>query len=139
MGGVLEGVCVELAVEVQVNISGGGAACFLGVGAYIQKLKCSDSLSCRRHRVRVDFREIRPVSVTDQVAIYLKYIFHWGVRIIKPMLYMQRGAELSKLVLEECSAGVSHVASPDISLRSTEITHEIISEGGWQCVHEPAD
>ena len=43
------------------------------------------------------------------------------------MLDLQRGAELSKLVIEERSTGVSHVSSPEISLRSTDITHEIIS------------
>ena len=46
------------------------------------------------------------------------------------MLNLQRGAELSKLIVEERSAGVSHITSPDTFLSSTEITHELISEGG---------
>ena len=79
------------------------------------------------------------MSVTDLVAVNLKDICHWEVRIINPMLDLQRGTELSKLIVEECSAGVSHVASPDISLHITEITHGMISEGGWHCVHEPSD
>ena len=76
---------------------------------------------------------------TDPVAVHLKDICHWEVRIIKPMLNLQRGAEFSKLIVEESRAGVSHVAGPDILLRSTEITHEVIPEGGWHCIHETYD
>ena len=46
------------------------------------------------------------------------------------MLDMQRVAELFKLIVEEHSAGAIQVASLDIFLRSTKITHEIIYECG---------
>ena len=42
------------------------------------------------------------------------------------MIDLQCGAELSKLVVEENSAGVSHFSGPEILLPSTEITHEVI-------------
>ena len=45
------------------------------------------------------------------------------------MLNLQRGAEFSKLIVEESHVSVRHVADPDILLRSTEITHEVIPEG----------
>ena len=79
------------------------------------------------------------MSVTDPVTIHLKDICHWDGRIIKPMLDLHCGAEFSKLVIEEGGAVVRNVASPDILLRSTDITHEVISKGGWHSVHEPAD
>ena len=74
---------------------------FLGVRASIQKVDYGDSLTRRRHQVRADFRELRSVSVTDLVAVHLKDLYHCKGRIIKPMLDLQRGAELSKLIIEE--------------------------------------
>ena len=55
------------------------------------------------------------------------------------MLDLHRGAELSKLVVQEGGAVVGNVAIPDILLRSTEITHEVISKGRQHSVHKPAD
>ena len=55
------------------------------------------------------------------------------------MLDLYCGAELSELVVEEGGAVVSNVASPDILLCSTEITHEVISKGRRHSVHKPAD
>ena len=55
------------------------------------------------------------------------------------MLYLQRGAEFSKLIAEERRAGANHISGPDILLCSTEITHVVIPEGGCHCFHEPAD
>ena len=55
------------------------------------------------------------------------------------MLDLKSGAEISKLIVEERSVGVSHIASPDILLCITDITHEVIYEGGWHYFHEPAD
>ena len=55
------------------------------------------------------------------------------------MLNMHRGAEFSESFVEEGGAVVGNIASPEILLRSTEITHEVISIGGWHSVHEPAD
>ena len=75
-------------------------------------------------------REIIPVSVTDPATIHLKDIYHWEGRIIDPMLDLHRDAEFLELVVEEGSAVVGNIASPDILLRSTEITHEVISVGG---------
>ena len=77
--------------------------------------------------------------VTDPVIIHLKDLCHWEGRIIEPMLHLHHGAELSELVVEEGGAVVGNIASPDIHLRSTEITHKVISIGGWHSVHEPAD
>ena len=54
------------------------------------------------------------------------------------MLDLQRGAKLSKLVVEESHVGVRHVSGLDVLLRSTDITHEVIPEVRWHCVHEPA-
>ena len=61
VGGVLEGVRVELVAEAQVEFTGGGAGWFLGVRASIQNVDRGDSSPCRRHQVRAVFREIRPV------------------------------------------------------------------------------
>ena len=77
--------------------------------------------------------------VADLVAVHLKDICHWEGRIIEPIIDLQCGAEFSKLVVEESRAGVSHISGPDIFLCSMEITHEVITEGGWHCVYELAD
>ena len=77
--------------------------------------------------------------VTDPVAVHLKDICHWEGRIINPMLDLQRGAELSKLVVEEIPAGVGHIYGPYIFMRSTDTTHGVIPEGRWHCVHKPDD
>ena len=55
------------------------------------------------------------------------------------MLDLHRGKEFLEMVVEEGGAVVGNVASPDILLRSTEITNEVISVGGWHSVHKPAD
>ena len=79
------------------------------------------------------------MSVTGLLTIHLKDLCHWEGRIIKKMLDLHRGAELSELVVEEGGAVVGNIGSPDILLRSTEITHEVIYVGGWHNVHKPAD
>ena len=79
------------------------------------------------------------MSVRDLVAVHLKDICHWEGMNIKPMIDLQCVAELSKNITEECSAGVSHVSSPDISLRSTDITDDMIYEVRWHCVHGTSD
>ena len=79
------------------------------------------------------------MSVTEPIAVHLKDLCHWEGSIIEPMIDLQHGAEFYKLVVEEISAGVSHIASPDILLRSTEIAYEVIPEGGRHCVHKPTD
>ena len=81
-----------------------------GVGASVQKVDRGDISPRRRHQVRVEFRELRPVYVTYPLAVHLEDIFHWEGSIIEPMLDLQRGAEFSKLVVEESRAGVRHVA-----------------------------
>ena len=55
------------------------------------------------------------------------------------MLDLHCGAEFSELVVEEGGAVVGNISSPDILVRITEITHEVISVCGWNIVHEPAD
>ena len=79
------------------------------------------------------------MSVTDPVTINLKDICHREGRIIEPMLDLHCGAEFSELVVEEGGAVVGNISSPDILVRITEITHEVISVCGWNIVHEPAD
>ena len=93
------------------------------------------AISC--HAADANFRKLIPVSVTDSIYVHLKYLCQWEGRIIKPMLDMQRGAELYKLIVEERSVGVSHIAIHISSPRETR--HETISEGGWHFVHKPAD
>ena len=138
-GGVLEGIGAELAAEVEIEVLGGVATRFFGIGASIQEVDRGDSSPGSRHRVRFDLREIRPVSVTDPMTIHLKDICDWEGRIIERILDLQGGKEFSELVVEEGGAVVGNIASPDILLRSTEITHEVISVGRWHSVHEPAD
>ena len=65
---------------------------FWGQGIHKNMDRGDSSPRCR-HRVRADFRDIRPVSVTDPVAIHLKDLCHWEGRIINPMLNLKRGAE----------------------------------------------
>ena len=77
--------------------------------------------------------------VTDPVTIHLKDLCHWEGRIIEQIINLHRGAELSELVVEEGGAVFVNIASPDIVLRSMEITHEVISVGGWHSVHEPTE
>ena len=79
------------------------------------------------------------MSVMDPMNLHLKDICHWEGRIIEPMLNLHRGTEFSELFVLEGGAVVGNVASPDILLRSTEVTHELIYVGGWHSVHEPAD
>ena len=79
------------------------------------------------------------MSVTDPVTIHLKDICHWEGRIIEPMLNLHYGAEFLELVVEEGGAVVGNIASSDILLRSTEITHEVISIGRRNSVYETAD
>ena len=112
---------------------------FSRIGASIQEVDPGNISPRRRHQVRSDLRELRPVSVTDPVTIQLKDICHWEGRIIKPMLDLHRGAEFSELAVEEGGTVVRNFASLDILLRSTEITYELISIGGRNSVHEPAD
>ena len=112
---------------------------FSGIKESIQEVDCDNSSPRRRHQIRSDLRELRPVSMTDPVTIHLKDLCHWEGRIIEPMLDLHCGAEFSKLVVEEGGAVVSNIASPDIFLCSMEITHEVISTGGCHSVHKPAD
>ena len=77
--------------------------------------------------------------VTDPGTIHLKYFCHWEGRIIEPMLDLHCGAEFSELVVQEGGAVVGNISSLDILLRSTEITHEVISIGRRHSVHKPAD
>ena len=77
--------------------------------------------------------------MTDPMTIHFKDLCHWEGRIIDPMLDLHCGAEFSKLVVQEGGAVVGNVSIPDILLRNTEITHEVISKGGRHSVHEPAD
>ena len=109
------------------------------IRASIQKVDFGDSSPRHRHQVRSDFRDLRPVSVTDPVTVHLQDLCHWEGRIIDPVLDLHRGTELSELIVEEGRTVVGNVASPYILLRSTEITHKVISVGGWHSVHEPAD
>ena len=76
-GGFLEVVRVDLEDEAQFKVAGGGTAWFLGVGASMQKVERGDILPRRRHLVCAYFKEIGPVSVTDTVAVHLKYLCHW--------------------------------------------------------------
>ena len=98
----------------------------MGVRVSIQNVDRGDSLPRRRHRVHADFRKIRPVSVTDPVAVHQNYICHWEGRIIDPILDPKRGAEFSELVVEESCESVGHISGPGTFMRSTEITHEVI-------------
>ena len=139
MGGVLERIGAELADEAEVEVAGGRALGFSGIRASIQDVDCGNSSQRRRQQVHSDLIELRPVSVTDPVTIHLKDLCHWEVRIIEPMLDLHRGAELSKLVVQEGGVVVGNVTSPDILLRSTEITHEVIYKGRQHSVHESAD
>ena len=75
-GGVLEGVHAELVAEVEAEVAVGGAAWFLRVRAFIQKVDRGNISPRCRHQVRTFFREIRPVSVTDSVSIHLKDLCH---------------------------------------------------------------
>ena len=79
------------------------------------------------------------MSVTDLVTIHLKDIYHWEGRIIKPMLDLNRGTEFSEFFIKEGGAVVDNIASPDILLRSTYITHKVIYIGGRHRFHKPAD
>ena len=75
-GGVLEGIGAELAAEAEIEVLGGGASRFFGIGASIQEVDCGNSSPCRRHQFCSDLRELRPVSVTDPVTIHLKDLCH---------------------------------------------------------------
>ena len=108
---------------------------FSGVGASIQDMDRGDSLPSRRQRVHSDLRELIPVSLTEPVTIHLKDLCHWEGRIIEPMFDLHRGAEFSEFSVKEGGAVVGNISSPDILLCSTEITHEVISIGGWHSVH----
>ena len=85
-GGGLKGVRADLVAEAEVDIAGGGSAWFLRVKASIQKVDCGNSSPNFRHQIHTEFRELRPLYVTDPVAAHLKDICHWEGRIIEPML-----------------------------------------------------
>ena len=80
--GVLKGISAELVAEADIEVAGGGATRFSGVRLSIQEMDRGDSSPRRRHQVRSDLRELRPVSVMEPVTIHLKDICHWEVRII---------------------------------------------------------
>ena len=79
------------------------------------------------------------MSMTDPVNLYQKDLCHWEVRIIQIILDLYRGTEISEVIVEESPAVFRNVARMDILLRSMEITHKVISVGGWHSVHKPAD
>ena len=65
-----------MAAEAEVEVSGRGAAWFSGIRTSIQKVDLGDSSPRRRYRVRAEFRDIKPVSVTDPVSVHLKNLCH---------------------------------------------------------------
>ena len=54
VGGVLEGIGAELAAVAEIEVAGGGATRFSGIGAYIQEVERGNSLPRRRHQVCSD-------------------------------------------------------------------------------------
>ena len=133
------GVMAQHAGEAFVQVFAGGSWGFSRVWEAFQEVDLCDSAPRRCNRVRPDTASCRVVSVTDPVSIHLKEFDLRETRGLQLVVHMERGAEVSPLVVEGAGAGIGDVSSSDGSLRSAEMTDEITSEGGWHSVQEPCD
>ena len=77
--------------------------------------------------------------MTNPVSVHLKQFDHRRVRVLKPVVDLEVGAEGSPLFVEVGGTSVGNVTSPDCCLRRAEITDETTAFGGWQIVQEEGD
>ena len=98
-----------------------------------------DSSPRRCNRVRPDTGLLGVVSVTNPVSVHLKQFDHRRVRVLKPVVDLEVGAEGSPLFVEVGGTSVGNVTSPDCRLRRAEITDETTAFGGWQTVQKEGD
>ena len=58
----------------------------------------------------------------------------WGVRVLKPVVSLEVGAEGVPFFVEVGGASVGNVTSPDCCPRRADITDEVTALGGRQAV-----
>ena len=98
-----------------------------------------DSTPRRCNRVCPDTRLLGVVSVTNPVSIHLKELDGWCVRLLKPVVHMEVGAEGCPLLAEVAGVRIGKVIPSDLCPRSAEITDEVTSFGGRQVAQEEGD
>ena len=79
------------------------------------------------------------MTVTNLVVMQLKYLDRWEFWFLKQVVELQVGAEGGPLGVEGDGLDAGDVAAAHCCLRSTDITEERISVGGWYMVQEPGD
>ena len=79
------------------------------------------------------------VSVTNPVSIHLKEFDGWCLRVWKPVVNLEVGAEGCPLLVEVVGARVGNMTPSDRCPRIAEITDEVTSLGGRQVVQEEGD
>ena len=77
--------------------------------------------------------------MTNPVSIHLKELDGWCVRVLKPVVHLEVGAEGCPLFVEVLCARIGNVTPSDRCPRSAEITDEVTSLGGRQVVQEEGD
>ena len=73
-------------VQEKVKVPGGGAARFSGVGTAFQNIGRGNNAPCWRNRVQTYTNFLGIVTVTDPVAIHLKYIDQQEVKVIEEVV-----------------------------------------------------
>ena len=93
----------------------------------------------RCNRVCPDTRLPGVVSVTNPVSIHLKEFDGCCVRVLKPVVHLEVGAEGCPLLVEVAGVRIGNATPFDRCPRSAEITDEVTSLGGRQVVQEEGD
>ena len=95
-----------------------------------------DSASCQRNHVQTDTDFLGLATIRDPVAVHLKYINQWEVKIIQEVINANIGAEVTPIVIPINCPLIGDISILGICLRKTEITKEIIYLGKKQVVKE---
>ena len=77
--------------------------------------------------------------MTNPVAVHLKDLDRGGIRVFYQVVKLKVGAECGPLGVEGDGLDAGDVAAAHCCLRSTDITEERTSVGGWYMVQEPGD
>ena len=112
----------------------------MGVRAAFQEVDLGDSTPRRSNHVCPDTgHPVGEMSVMNPDSIHLKDLHNGDLRIVKGVVNLHLGAEGYPVPILAGSFVTGDMATSHTFLRKANITHETISEGGWQARHVPCD
>ena len=132
-----KGVSLEIIVQAEVEVPGGGYTRVWGVGTAFQKLGCGNSAPFQRNRVRPDTDFIGVATMKDPVAIHLQDINQWQIKFIQEVINANIDAEVTPLVILRNCPLIGDISISESRLHKKEINKVISYLGGKHVVQEP--